>query len=92
MEGHTVVGSYEPNSLGLYDMHGNVWEWCLDWYDELTYGSDPVGASAGGERVRRGGGWRVPAIYCTSFHRERSGTTGTGYDIGFRLALTEEGE
>ncbi len=57
---HTVVGSYLPNAWGLYDMHGNVWEWCLDWY-ESSLGTesviDPTGASSGTTRMARGGCW-----------------------------------
>ncbi len=56
---HTKVGCYLPNAWGLYDMHGNVYEWCLDWRDGYPSGAvtDPVGAEAGSYRVRRGGNW-----------------------------------
>ena len=49
----------KPNPAGIFDMHGNVWEWCSDWYDEkLSGGTDPVGHGRGSFRVARGGGWR----------------------------------
>ncbi len=69
---HTRVGSYLPNAWGLYDCHGNVWEWCLDWSSEATSEavSDPVGPSTGAFRVQRGGCWGDPywkeAGWCTS--------------------------
>jgi len=89
--GTAVVGSYLPNAWGLYDMHGNVWEWCLDWYvADLTAASvtDPKGAGSGSCRVNRGGGWDDAASYCRSAFR--SGNTPSYRDDygGFRLVRT----
>ena len=68
--GTAKVGSYLPNAWGLYDMHGNVEEWCLDLYGQLASGvSDPVGSSSGVYRVLRGGGWCHSADVCTSLYR-----------------------
>lgn len=68
--GTAKVGSYVPNAWGLYDMHGNVWEWCLDWYAASPQGTiDPVGAASGSNRVRRGGGCYSNARYCRSATR-----------------------
>ena len=67
------VGLKKPNGWGLYDMHGNVWEWCSDWYDSGYYAkspaSDPTGPATGSDRVNRGGGWGSGAEYCRSAYR-----------------------
>jgi formylglycine-generating enzyme required for sulfatase activity len=85
---HTTVGSYAPNAWGLYDMHGNVWEWCLDWYGPYEGGVavDPAGASKGVSRVIRGGCWYGQARDCRSATRH---DRGAGYERcggGFRVA------
>ena len=88
---HTTVGSYKPNEWGLYDMHGNVWEWCLDWhnYANLPEATDPVGASSGSSRVYRGGCWSYNAYYCRSAYRGSYCYPSDYYDyLGFRLSRT----
>ena len=86
---HTSVGSYFQNPWGLHDMHGNVGEWCLDWYG--TFGSEAVtnaaGATAGTDRVLRGGGWNAPAQNCRSACRDHSAPGNAHYNIGFRPAI-----
>ena len=85
------VGSYRPNAWGLYDMHGNVWEWCLDWYTGTLPGGtvrDPVGPSSGSGRVCRGGGWILTAANCRSARRVSGGPGDRGDFLGFRLALS----
>ena len=83
--GTTKVGSYLPNAWGLYDMHGNVSECCLDWYGmDFGMAEDPVGATAGTSRVRRGGSWYDASAQCRSAYR--CGYSTGIYYIGFRVA------
>src|SRR5262249_16664454 len=67
------VGSYRANAFGLYDMHGNVGEWCQDWYDKDYYANspkrDPLCLKEGSERVLRGGGWGQTFLGCRSAYR-----------------------
>ncbi len=86
------VGSFPPNAFGLYDMHGNVWEWCQDWYGEDYYKTSPVlnpqGPSSGKYRVLRGGCWLLSPIHCRSVRRHRAapGNRSTA-ENGFRILL-----
>lgn len=98
--GTATVGSYAPNAWGLYDMHGNVWEWCLDWYVENissiggAINIDPTNPSMlltdpsayTTQRVRRGGGWKHDSCWCRSAARNCDGQTSREKYYGFRLA------
>lgn len=85
---HTV-GTKMPNPWGVYDMHGSMWEWCLDWYSEsLGYGFDPKGASSGAKRVDRGGSYPDHPFECTSHRRSSFPVTDANDNNGFRLSWT----
>ncbi len=90
----TPVGSFQPNQWGLYDMHGNVWEWCSDWYDSDYYknspSTDPTGPSSGVVRVDRGGSWINYAQVCRSATRDRDVPSYRSNLLGFRLILADE--
>ena len=84
------VGTKKPNAYGLYDVSGNVWEWCWNWFTEKydtekEGGSDPKGASSGDYRVCRGGGWGNGSDGCAVSFRYVSSPDGRNYDLGFRV-------
>ena len=85
------MGSFAPNGYGLYDMAGNVFQWCWDWYDSAYYisspGIDPRGPASGSGRVIRGGGWNGGANGCRAAYRYGYGPSDRSYGLGFRAVL-----
>ncbi len=83
------VGSHPPNAFGLYGMHGNVYQWCQDWYGE--YGrderTDPEGPDSGPGRVLRGGSYFNVAKNCRAAKRDRGPPDWRNCDVGFRVAF-----
>jgi formylglycine-generating enzyme required for sulfatase activity len=91
-----AVGAWPANAFGLHDMHGNVWEWCWDWYASYDSAAciDPTGPTFGGTRVLRGGSWYDPAISLRSSARLSwvpNDTEMTAWKFGFRVARDPEG-
>lgn len=92
LTGTTNVGSYLPNAWGLYDMHGNVSEWCQDWFGDYPTGSvtDPPGSPSGEFRIYRGGGYNIEATFCRSAYRWFDDSSdNTLHNLGFRVVLAQ---
>jgi len=90
-----LVGRKRPNTWNLYDMQGNVWEWCQDWYDKDYYGhslgADPRGPAQAASRVRRGGSWDCGPRLARSAYRRRGAPGSRHNDLGFRAARVQSG-
>ena len=85
------VKTKKPNELGIFDMTGNVEEWCCDYLGKYNKKSsiDPIGPDSGKYRVYRGGSWNSRSYYCRSANRVGGTSNASRYDIGFRLALVD---
>ena len=86
------VGKKTANALGIFDMSGNVWEWCYDWYDSISTGNvtDPTGSASGSYRVLRGGSWHGNADGCSVCYRDNNTPGHRGYDLGFRVVRSAQ--
>jgi formylglycine-generating enzyme required for sulfatase activity len=87
------VGSFKPNALGLYDMHGNVWEWCMDWHPNRLPGgrtTDPVGSGTATLRALRGGAWHNEGALCRSGYRYLVGPIHRAFSSGLRPVIGVE--
>ncbi len=89
---HPPVGTKKPNAWGLYDFHGNVWEWCGDWHGEYSHGrmpkADPTGPATGAYHVLRGGSWEDSALRCRSSRRYVGSPGFRIFNFGFRVVLS----
>ena len=87
------VGLKKPNGWGFYDIHGNVWEWCSDWFELYPSGDlvDPRGPSTGKFKVFRGGGWNHEAKFAGARNRFMMPPSNGIYFVGFRIVLSQSG-